>query len=82
MKATSRPELSLFASFVSAARLLFSHSQFLPQSTLKRNRIRSELADTFPELLNRHSFLVEIEAEKLLVVNVRLLCDVQRSSIR
>ena len=44
---------------------------------LKSLGISSELGDTLTELLNRHLVLVEVEAEERLIVEVRLLLDVQ-----
>jgi len=49
----------------------------LLQDTLEGNGIRSELRNTLPQLLDRHSLLVEVEAEQCLVIDVGLLLDVE-----
>src|ERR1700712_1608326 len=51
--------------------------ELLLQDFLECNGISGELGDTFTELLNRHLVLVEVEAEGCLVVNVRLLLNVE-----
>jgi hypothetical protein len=48
---------------------------------LKRLGIGSKLADTLAQLLDSHLVLVEVEAEESLVVDVRLLLEVQRSGL-
>jgi hypothetical protein len=45
---------------------------------LEGDGVGRELADTFPELLDGHLVLVEVEAEVGLLVDVRLLLDVER----
>lgn len=42
----------------------------LLQNSLERFSIGSEFANTFPELLNSHLILVEVEAEQGLLVEV------------
>lgn len=51
--------------------------KLLLDDLLEGNRISSELGDTFPELLDGHLVLVEVEAEGGLVVDVGLLLDVE-----
>jgi hypothetical protein len=53
----------------------------LAQDVLERDSVRRELGDTLAELLNRHLVLVEVETEVSLVVNVRLLLQVERVSL-
>ena len=48
----------------------------LSQNILENDSVCSKLRDTLTELLYRHLFLVEVEAECWLVVEVRLLLDV------
>lgn len=49
----------------------------LLQQILQRHRVGRELGDALAQLLNRHLLLVEVEAERGLVVDVRALGDVQ-----
>lgn len=62
--------------------LLFPNllGELLFDDLLEGDSISSELADTFPELLDRHLVLVEVEAECGLVVDVGLLLQVERGS--
>jgi hypothetical protein len=52
------------------------------EDALESDSISSELADTLSELLNSHLVLVEVEAEESLVLDVRLLLDVERRGLR
>lgn len=65
----------LFSRKVRALKL--SLLDLLPEDALQSNCISSKLANAFSELLNSHLFLVEIEAESRLVVDVGPLGDVQ-----
>lgn len=49
---------------------------------LERDGIGGELADTLAQLLDGHLVLVEVEAEQRLVLEVRLLLDVERGGGR
>lgn len=49
----------------------------LSQDVLEGDSIGCELGDAFTELLYCHLFLVEVESETRLVVDVRLLRDVE-----
>jgi hypothetical protein len=51
------------------------------ENVLQRDSIRSEFRDTLTELLDRHLLLVEVEAEVGLVIDVRLLFNVERRRI-
>jgi hypothetical protein len=51
--------------------------QLLLEDALECDGISSELGDTLPELLNSHLLLVEVEAERGLIVDVCTLGDVQ-----
>ena len=53
----------------------------LLQNILENDSVCSKLRDTLTELLYRHLLLVEVEAECWLVVEVRLLLNVQRYSV-
>lgn len=53
----------------------------LSQNVLQSDGISSEFRDAFPEFLNSHCFFVEIEPEQRLVLNVRLLWDVESCGI-
>lgn len=50
-----------------------------PENALQCDSISSEFADTFAKLLDCHLFLVEVEAEGRLIVDVASLGDIQRS---
>lgn len=54
---------------------------FLAENVLQSDGISSEFRDAFPEFLHRHCFFVKIESEKRLILNVRLLWDVQSRRI-
>lgn len=56
--------------------------ELLLQDVLERHRVRRELGDAFSELLHGHLLLVEEEAEVSLIVDVRLLLNVQRAGLR
>jgi hypothetical protein len=49
---------------------------FLPQNVLQSDSIGCEFRNTLAQLLHRHLFLVEVEAEGCLVVDVALLWNV------
>ena len=74
-----------FYVFVLNASFLISHHtkhlslDLLLDDVLEGNGVSSELADAFPELLNGHLVLVEVEAESGLVVDVGLLLEVKRA---
>ena len=51
------------------------------EGILEGDGISGELADTLAELVNGHWVLVEVEAEVGLVVNVRLLLQVERAGV-
>jgi hypothetical protein len=51
--------------------------KLLLKDFLKSLSISSKLADTFPQLLNRHLVLVEIEAEVGFLVDVRLPLNIE-----
>lgn len=53
----------------------------LPDDVLQGNGISGELADTLAQLLDSHPVLVEVEAEERLVLDVRLLLDVEGGSL-
>ena len=53
----------------------------LSQNALEGNGIGGELGDTFTELLDCHLFLVEVEAEGCLVIDVRLPFDIQSGGL-
>lgn len=49
----------------------------LLQDALQRHGVRRELGYALPQLLDRHLLLVEVEAERRLVADVRLLFNVE-----
>lgn len=49
----------------------------LPYDVLERDRVRSELGDALSQLLDGHLVLVEVEAERRLVIDVALLLNVE-----
>lgn len=53
----------------------------LPEYVLQSHGVSSKLADTLAELVYSHWRLVEVEAERRLVVDERLLLDVQTACI-
>lgn len=55
--------------------------ELLLEDALEGDGVGSELADTLTELLDGHLVLVEVEAEVGLVVNVRLLLDVEAGGL-
>jgi hypothetical protein len=53
----------------------------LAKDVLERHGVGCKLGNTLAELLNGHLVLVEVEAEVGLVVNVRLLLEVERAGV-
>lgn len=53
----------------------------LAENVLQGDGISCEFRDAFPEFLHSHGLFVEIESEKRLVFNVRLLGDVESRGI-
>lgn len=51
--------------------------ELLLEDILKSDGVSSELADTLAELVDGHGVLVEVETEQRLVVEVRLLLEVE-----
>jgi hypothetical protein len=49
----------------------------LPQDILQRHRISRKLTNPLPQLLHRHSILIEVEPEVTLIIDIRLLLDVK-----
>jgi hypothetical protein len=54
----------------------------LLEDALERHGVGGELGDAFAQLLDRHLLLVKVEAERGLVVNVRLLLNVEAARLR
>lgn len=53
----------------------------LAENVFQSDGISSEFRNPFPEFLNSHCFFVEVESEKCLILNVRLLWDVESRGI-
>lgn len=56
-------------------------SELLLEETLEGDGVGGELGNTLAQLLDGHLVLVEVEAEEGLVVDVRLLLEVEGSSL-
>lgn len=56
-------------------------ANLLLEDALESDSIGGELADTLTELLDGHLVLVEVEAEQSLVVDVRLLLEVEAGGL-
>ena len=55
--------------------------ELLLKDALERNSICSKLRDTLSKFLNGHGFLVEVEAEQSLVVEIFALLDIQARGV-
>jgi len=53
----------------------------LPYDVLQGDGVCGKLGDTFPQFLNSHGLIVEVEAEECFIVDVALLLKVQRTCI-